>query len=145
MDYYWELILKDDTRIEVPPSGIPVIQKRMDERQPIHTAKSGSIPFAEIKIFRPTDKAYGQVPLLDAAAQAFGEPQINPDGSIRSKWVKKKVTQRDYAKHFAPLPAYIKLGEEGHLVTVAFRLPVHEIDTALLTYCSDEETRRLNR
>jgi hypothetical protein len=61
VDYYWELLLRDDTRIEVPPSAVSVIQKRMDEHQPIHTAKSGSIPFAEIRIFRPTNKAYGQL------------------------------------------------------------------------------------
>jgi hypothetical protein len=90
-----------------------------------------------------TSKAFGHQPLLEAAAQAFDEPLINDDGSMICRWVKKQVTNREYNKHYAAVPAYRKLTEQNGLVTVAFFLPIHEADLDKVDYCEDSEVRKL--
>lgn len=143
MDYYWEIVKRGGETIEVVPSAVEVIRKRWDDGEPIHF-KDMTIPAHQIVDFRKTSKPYGQ-PLIEAAAQAFSEPMITPDGGIRSRWVKKEVTHREYEKEFAGIPSYRKLGNDGGLVQVAFRLPIHEIDTARLDYCSDTEIEHLEK
>jgi hypothetical protein len=142
-EYYWELILKDGEVIEVSPRSVPVIQQRMSNRDVVRF-RTRSIPFSEIKDFRQTTKPFG-VNLLVEAAQAFHEPQLNEDGSIVARWVKKKVTVREYQKHYNAIPAYRNLGSEGNMVVVAFRKPVHEINIHLTPYCTSDEVQLLTK
>lgn len=144
MEYYWELITKDDSRYEIPPQAVEVVKRRMDNHDPINLS-TASIPYSEIKHFRITSKSYGQQPLLEAAAQAFNDPMYNDDGSLIGKWVKKQVPNRVYAKTYAGTPAYRVLDTESGMTTVAFFLPVHLIDTSKLDYCNEEEIRNLTR
>lgn len=146
-EFYWELVYwkenpKDPTKLEVPPSGVEVIKRRWDNGQPIHTAKSGSIPANHISSFTPTGKIFSTQPLLDTASQAFNEPQINDDGSIRCKWVKKHVTSDKWNKHYSHT-GYRKLGEESGMVIVAFKQPIHQVNPELVEFCSDEEVHTL--
>lgn len=144
MDYYWEIIQHDGTRTEIPPESVEVVKRRWNNHEPIHTTDE-SIPASQIKTFRKTAKPFNAQPLLDAAAQAFDEPVLNPNGSIVYKWVKKPVAQNEYAKHFSHLPAYRKLANDSGLVVVAFKLPVHAIDVNKVENCTDEEVLQLNK
>jgi hypothetical protein len=144
MNYYWELIQFDGTRIEIPPSAVEVVNRRWSNGDPIIT-DSMTIPANQIKTFRKTNKLFGQQPLLEAAAQAFNEPVLNEDGSIGSRWVKKSVTQTQYNKHYSAISAYRHLGEEQGMVTVAFRLPIHQIDHSNVDDCTEAEVLRLTR
>lgn len=144
MNYYWELICRDDTRYEIPPEAVEVVKRRMANKDAINLS-SATIPYSEIKQFRVTDKRYAQQPLLEAAAHAFNEPMYNQDGSVIAKWVKKNVPQREYNKHYSHIQAYRRLGDTGSMVTVAFFLPVHDIDTNKVDYCTDDEIATLTR
>ena len=145
MDYYWELVQYDGTRIEVPPEAVPVVQRRWDNGEPIHTSDM-TIPANQIKFFRKTSKRHSAQPLLEAAAQAFNEPVIDEaTNSIKARWVKKHVPQREYTKHYAQIPAYRKLGEDSGMIVVAFAQPVHMIDTNKVEYCTEEEIQQLTR
>lgn len=142
--FYWELILKDDTRYEIPPDVVDVVTRKMKAHDPV-ALSTATVPYSEIKHFRITNKPYGQQPLLEAAAQAFNEPVINEDGSIAAKWVKQLVTQREYARYYAAQPSYRSLGDEAGMVIVAHRLPVHQIDSTKVDYCTDDEISSLTR
>lgn len=144
MEYYWELVTKDDSRYEIPPEAVEVVQRRMGNKDPINLS-TATIPFSEIKHFRITDKAHTNQPLLEAAAQAFNEPIFNEDGSMVVRWVKKNVPNREYAKHYSHIPAYRRLGDDGNMVTVAFLLAVHDIDVNKVTDCTENEVRELER
>lgn len=141
MEFYWELVQFDGTRIEVPPAAVEVIKRRWDAGQPIHTARQGSIPHNQIKHFRPTDKVFTAQPLLEAAAQAFNEPVVESE-AIMCRWVKKRVTQQNWGRYYSHHP-YKKLGEEGGMVLVGFRLPIHQINAVNTPYCTDDEVREL--
>lgn len=143
MDYYWELVLRDDTTVEITPQAVPIVQKRMSNKDAINL-KTRSIPYSEIKEFRQTDKPYGQ-PLIEAAAQAFKEPIFNEDGSMVVNWVKKSVNQKSYAKQYAGIPAYRKLSEDGGRVMVAFRVAVQDIDISKVSPCTEQEIEQLTR
>jgi hypothetical protein len=142
VEYYWELILRDGTKYEIPPAAVGTVNKRMGSKEPIFI-NTATIPFAQVEHFRQTDKVFGQ-PLLDAVAQAFKEPVITDNG-IQARWVKKRVTQRDFNKKFAALPAYRKLEEGNGMVTIAFRLATHDINVNTVDYCTDEEALTLTQ
>ena len=124
--------------------AVETVQRRGDNRQPIHTS-NGSIPYTDIMDFRQSSKPYGAQPAIEAAAAAFNEPMETADGSIQARWVKKYVTQREWNKHYAGIPAYRKLGDDRGMVVLAVRLPVHHIDTTVHSFCTEEEEKRLCR
>lgn len=144
MEFYWQIEQFDGTTVDIPPSAVTTIQKRWDDKQPIHLS-SGSIPSNQIKAFRITSRQFGGQPLLESAAQAFKEPLITEDGSIAARWVKKQVTQREWNKHYAGISAYRKLDYDQSMVSVAFILPTHQIDMGKLSYCTAEEVQELTR
>lgn len=142
MEWYWNLVLKDGTSIEVPPSAAPTIQKRMANKDAINL-RTRSIPYSEIKGFEQSDKPFSAQPILSEVAQAFNEPIINPDGSVACQWVKKQVTQDRWHKHYAN--TYYKLADEGGMVVMAWFQPIHDIDVNKMTICTDEEAEKLDR
>jgi len=143
MDYYWELIQQDGTRIEIPPEHIEIVKRRWNNGEPIHMNMQ-SIPANQIKTLYRTDKPYTATPLLEAVAHAFNEPVITEAGDIQARWVKKTVPSRMHAKKYNT-PAYKVLEEGGGVVTVAYRVPVHLIDTNSMQYCEVDEINRLTR
>ena len=144
MEFYWELIQHDGTRLELPPSAVESVKRHMDSGRPIHTARSGSIPVNQIKAFRPTDRPFvDNSRLLDASAQAFHEPVITEEDSVVTRWVKKHVTQSKWETHYSKIPAYQKLRDDGGMVVAAFRLPVHEININNVSYCDELEIKLL--
>lgn len=143
MDYYWEIIQFDGTRTEIPPEAVPVVKRRWENGQPIHTTNE-SIPANQIKTFRKTAKPYGQQPLLEAVAAAFDDPVITEDGSIKARWVKKTVSQAEWKK-LGGTGAYRKLADDGGLIVVGFMLPVHQIDLQIVDYCTEQEIQQLTR
>ena len=144
MQFVWELVQHDGTTIDIPPSAVDVVKRRMESGEPINTSAM-VIPANQIKAFRITERRYGQQPLLEAAAQAFNEPMYTDDGAILAKWVKKPVPQRDYAKLYSAVPAYRKLATDGGMVVVAFILPIHEIDLDKVQECTESEVESLTR
>lgn len=144
MEWYWNLVLKDGTSIEIPPSFVPVVQKRMANKDAINL-KTRSIPYSEIKGFEQSEKPFSQQPLLSEVAQAFNEPVVNPDGSIACQWVKKHVTQDRWNKYYSASGSYKKLGDEGGMVIMAWFQPIHSIDVNKMTICNETETQTLER
>lgn len=149
MVYYWELVEKDGTRHNIPPQAVDVVNKKMVAHDPI-PLRTGTVPYAQIEHFRQTNKPYG-VKLLDDASRAFKEPVYQKTvqngieyTSVVCDWVKKPVTQREWDSYYAKSPSYRNLGSEGNMVMVAFRVPIHEIDTIATTICTPEEIKKLN-
>lgn len=142
-EYFWELVQRDGTITLIPPAGVELVKKRMANKDPINT-RTETIPYAQIDHFRVTDKPFSSQTLLEAAARAFNDPQIT-EGGIKARWVKKTVTAANYAKHYSNIPAYRKLADEGPMVVIAFRLPVHSIDPESMSYCTEDEIDKLGR
>lgn len=142
-EFYWELIQHDGTRLEIPPSGVESIKRRMDNGQPIHTAHSGSIPSNQIKAFRPTEKPFSDQLLIEEVAQAFDEPIMEGE-SVQARWVKKHVTQNKWEKFYSP-SGYKILRQENGMVVVGFRVPTHLINPSVTPYCNEQEITLLNK
>jgi len=147
-EFYWELIQRDGTVIEMPPEAVAVVKRRWEAGQPIHTKHQGSIPPAQIVAFRPTDKLATQTPLLEEVAQAFNEPVVevreNGETVVIVRWVKKRVTQNRWEKFYSP-SNYKRLGEEAGMVTIAWRQPIHQINSLEVQYCTEDEIRQLEK
>lgn len=141
--YYWEIVEFDGTVTQIPPEAHDVIQRRWDNNQAIHTTNH-SIPANQIKKFRITDKPYGEQPLLEAAAQAFRQPVYHEDAVV-ARWVKRSVPQQMYNRRYAGIPAYRSLGENNGMIMMAFRVPVHLIDVAQQTECTEDEVHKLDK
>lgn len=144
MEYYWELLTKDGSSIIIPPQSVSKVNKHMAEGTAIVT-KAMTIPADQVKSFHVSNRLYSSQPLLDAAAQAFKEPIFNEDGSMVAVWVKKPVTNREYASHYSKIPSYRKLSDDGSHVWIALFLPVHDVDLDKVQYCTEEETTKLER
>lgn len=152
MDYYWELSLKDGTKIQIPPKYVQGIRTKLKNREPIDTTRR-TILYAEVDSFEQTLKTeLGEQKLLEEAAQAFGEPLIRDrefadgtkDEAVSVKWVKKQVTQRDWDKYYSKGPGYQKLSWDAGIIVVAFRMPTHQINDEVQV-CSDEELTKLTK
>lgn len=143
MDYYWEIVQFDDTKVDIPPQAVETVKRRLDNKEPINL-KTMSIPANQVKAFRQTGKRYSEQPLIEDVARAFNEPLLTEDGSVVAKWVKKPITAHDRAKAYNN-PAYKTLTSDGNMVMVAFRLPAHLIDPRELTECTEDEIRQLNK
>lgn len=152
--YFWELTLKDDTTIEIPPSGVDVVKRRMANKDAINL-RTRSIPYSEVKGFRQTDKRFSTIPLLDEAARAFNEPIytetiVERNGEeykyvgVKAAWVKKQVTQDRWQNYYSKTMNK-KLDSDSGMVTIAFVLPVHSIDLNEVQYCTEEEIAKLER
>lgn len=150
MEYYWELVYRDPKdfkqvrTVQIPPASVPSVRKHWDNGEPVHL-NTGSIGANQIISFEKTNKPFGNQKLLDEVAQAFNEPQYNQDGTIIVRWVRKEVTQDQWNRHFSPIGAYKYLGEGSGMTTIAFRLPVHSIDTTKVQYCTEAEVTALER
>lgn len=144
MEYYWKLTQHDGTVTDIPPAVVPIVKRRMTDGQAINL-KTMSIPANQIKSFRISERPFTETLLLEESAGVFGEPLINPDGTMVYKWVKKGVPQDKWNKFYSPNAAYKKLAEENSMVIIAFKLPVHSINQLITPYCTDEEINRLNK
>lgn len=143
MEFFWLLKTRDGKEIMIPPAGVEVVKRRMKDGQPINT-RTSSIPAAQIVSFDITDKPFTTQPLLEAAAHAFNEPEYNEDGSIVSRWVKKQVTHDRWNKYYSHHP-YRKLADDGAMMVVAFKLPIHQVDPNVVDYCTTEEIVEINK
>lgn len=139
-EYYWEIVERDGAVTKIPPQHREIVQKRWDEGQPIVTL-THTIPSHQIVKFRMTSERYGEQPLLDAAARAFNEPIIN-NGGVRSKWVKKIVSQQS---ELLKIPSYRVIGRENGMVVIAFKMPVHLIDLQKVEECNVSDIALLTR
>ena len=143
MEYYWDLKLKDGTSIQIAPSKAEIVKTQMKSRGTISTQQR-EILFSEIESFMMSSNRYmPEQNALSAVAQAFNEPIMTEDG-IKSAWVKKDVTRTNYDKHYSKVESYKTLNQ-GSMVTIAFRMPIHLIDTNKLDYCNEYEVRSLEK
>lgn len=141
-EFYWELKTYDGQSVEIKPGDVEVVRRRLGNGDAINTT-TATIPAKQVVSFAQTDKRYVDQALLDAASQAFREPQLTDDGVV-SKWVKKSVTRDKWNRYYSANPAYRKIGE-GSMVEIAFRLPVHQIDVNLVSYCTPDEELALTQ
>lgn len=144
MDYYWQLTLKDGTTVDIPPKSVEAVQALIKAGKPIHT-KSAVIPANFVSIFRQTSNPYGNTKLIDDVARVFNEQELNEDGSIVSRWVKKEVTHEQYQRYYSQILGYKKLEDKDNMAVVAFMLPIHTIDLAKVSYCTPYEEESLER
>lgn len=157
LEFYYELkygAWNDLKSVYVAPASVGVVQKRWDNGDPIHIPGRGSIPANQIRSFEVTGKVYGGTQkLLEDAAQAFGEPLYvevdlgkgRTETQIQAKWVKKAVTTDQWQRHFSSIPGYNLLREESGMTLIAFRLPVHAIDSSRVQECTIDEVKQLTR
>lgn len=143
MEYIWELSLKDGTKVEIPPTHVEAVQQRLNDGKPILTS-GASIPANFVSIFRKTSKQTNKQQLIEDVARAFGSAELNEDGSVVCRWVKREVSADRYQKYYAPL-RYQKLNETSGVVTIAMFLPVHIIDPNELQNCTNSEVKELER
>lgn len=146
--YYWRLTTKDGRSVLIPPSAVAVVRRRLEARETINTT-SITVPFSEVKSFEKTArKDAPNVTLLEEAARAFGDPIITHDDDgremVKARWVKKQVTPGEWGSYYSK-GSYRRLDEEDGFVWVAFVVPVHQINTERVSYCTDEEVRKLTK
>lgn len=145
--YYWRLTTKDGRQVLIPPSAVSVVRRRIEARETINTT-SITVPFSEIKTFEKTAKKAINIPLIEDAAKAFGEPMITEfeDGTlgIKARWVKKQITPNEWASYYSK-GSYKRLDEEDGFVWVAFVVGAHQVNTDRVSYCTDEEIRKLTK
>lgn len=141
MEFYWELLLKDGSSVEIPPGAVAVVKRRWTSGEPIHM-RTRSIPATLIKDFQQTDRQYSAQPLLEAASQAFHEAEVSEDGAILTRWVKKIVTADKWNRHYSHHP-YKLLKNENGMVLIATRVAIHDINVNNTPYCTEDEIREL--
>lgn len=143
MDNYWELTLKDGTKMLIAPQTVDKVKEKLANKDPLQM-KNRVIPFSEIKDFQISEKRFtaGQN-LLDDVSKAFNEPQYGEGENILCYWVRKNVTQEKYNNHYAAIGGYKKIGDTMGMITIAFLLPVHQISDNV-TKCSEDEVKKLN-
>lgn len=142
-NYYWRLELRDGRIIDIPPRYVETVKRKMDSRQPIHTS-DGSIPFAQVVSFNRSSKEFTDRTLMEGVAQAFNEPLVTDDNSVKAKWAKKRMTRSEYEKQ-AKGTTYRRIGEEENFIIVAFVIPTHRFDKSYMMECTDDEIRLLER
>jgi len=145
--YYWRLTTKDGREVLIPPSAVAVVRRRLEARETINTT-SITVPFSEVKSFEKTARKAVDIPLLEEAARAFNEPVIVEldDGTqaVKARWVKKQVTPNEWSSYYSK-GSYKRLDEEDGFVWVAFVVAAHQVDTDRVSYCTEEEIRKLTK
>ena len=141
--YYWEIVERDGTVTKIPPKSVAVVQKRLGDGDPIHT-RNRSIPARQVVSFRITAERYGDVPLIEAAAQAFKEPLEGADGSVQARWVKQTVPMERWQRFYSAIPSYKLLGEINGMVEIAFVKATHEIDVNKTPYLTAYEVSKVD-
>jgi hypothetical protein len=151
--YYWLFVTKDGVQKKVPPAMVPTVQKKMAKKEPVQF-RDMTVPFSEIQSFRATSEPYAtQKQLEESAHQVFNEPmeaQVDSgygytETVIKARFVKKQVTNDVWHRHYSKIPAYMRLGDDGIMTTMAFMLPIHQIDGKEVQYCTKDEINQLTR
>lgn len=139
---YWHIELYSGEIIKVKPSPekIKYIQDMIAKQEGAVTTPTRSIIIKDIRDFRASDEIYTDQKLLEGAAQAFKEPQETEYG-IKSRWVKRSVPQRKWETYFKYIPSYKLLNNDGSFIEMAFKLPIHLIDSRVQELTQDEEFR----
>ena len=128
MENYWHLILWDGEIIKIKPDNVANVQHKIDNKLDVKMM-TRTVIYKNIKDFVESAETYTDHKLLEAEAfSAFGEPKITKDG-IATRWVKKNVPRREWTKYYSVSPGYRMLEDNDNYITIAFLLPLHEIDT----------------
>ncbi len=141
-EYYWALTQWDGTVTQIPPSAVDQVQRRWDQGMPIHTS-NGSISSKDIKSFAPSESFTNQR-LIEGAAKAFNAPIIT-DLGVKARWIKKTIPEKIYHKYYAGIPAYHRLDSNSSEITIAFRLPIHAINSQNTQECTQKEIDMLTK
>ena len=97
------------------------------------------VPISELSTELPKE---GKEELLENSARAFNEPIYNDDGSIRVKWVKRTITNREHKQ--LKTGAYKRLSQENNHVTIAWRQPIHLINNNTMEELTSAEESSLS-
>lgn len=147
MKYYHRLVYGsygDLHTVKIPPDSVPLITRKIANKQPINLSNNAVVLPGQVKEFEPSDIPFGEENLLEEASRAFNEP-LHTSSGLASKWVKKTVTMGKFEKFYSISPGYHPLAEINGMMTVAFKLPVHVINQQITPYCTDNEVLTLTR
>lgn len=144
---YWHIELYSKEIIKVKPDkdNIEYIQKMIRDQKGAITTPTRSIVVKDIKDFRLSDEVYSEHKRLESNGQAPTTPQLNKDGSIKSRYVKKGVPRRRWDNYYRFNASYRFLREEGNFVIIVFKLPIHQINHDRVQELSLEEEMNLSK
>lgn len=140
--FYWNLVMWDGETVKVQPKNAKLIQDKIATGEGAITTPTRSIPIKNIKDFVETSERYIDQKLIEAGAKAFNYPIIEND-SVMIQWVKKSMPRREYNKHYAYIPAYRKISEQDNYVIIAWKQPVHQINSQTMSELSEDDERNL--
>jgi hypothetical protein len=143
IEYYWEIVTSEGLSFKIPPTNVDNINRKMTAKEPL-VFKTATVQPWQVKSFHITDKPYNSVLLIEDVARAFGEPELNPDGSIVCKWVKRITTMDKWEKYYSKHRYYL-VGSDGAMATVAMFIPVHLIDTSETSPMTADEIIKVER
>lgn len=143
-NFFWLLTLKDGSTINIKPELVSIINTKIANRQDIVTP-TRTIMSGEVMSFKMTDKLYSKQQLLDSVSQMFNTPVDSPEGGVYFRWIKRAVPNERWARHYSHLPAYKRLQDDGSMITMAYKMPVHQVDVLSVSYCTDDEILKLER
>lgn len=139
---YWVLPLKDGTELKIPAAKVKDINIRLDNKQPIK-AENRTVLWQDIasgpRKYTPLIVNSG---LAEQAAVVFNEPMLSDDNEVRCVWVKEEATTDRWNKYYANFAGYHKLSSGGDRITIAYRLPIHSVDSTTLK-CTPDESKFL--
>lgn len=145
MESYWHIELYSGELIKVKPQNASEVQRKIATQEGSITTPTRSIVIKDIKDFRLSDEPYTDQKLLEGAAQAFDEPQLDPTGQVISRWVKKSVPKRRWETHYRFSPGYKLLEENDSFVVICFILPIHQIDSHQVQELDSTDLAQLSR
>lgn len=143
---YWHIELYSGEIIKVKPDDekIKYIQSLIAKQEGAITTPTRSIVVKDIKDFRLSDEVVLDQKLLEDYHQAFNIAQLNEDGEVIARWVKKVVPTRKWYSYYRQHSAYHILEEGSDHVLIYFKLPVHQVDHQLVQDLNSEELRKVS-
>lgn len=143
MEFYWHLIKWDNEIILVKPQNAEYVQSLLSKGDGFIRTPDRSIAVKDIKDFVVSGESYTDQKVIDGALQAFNNPVINEDGSIKSVWVKRGVSQREFEKKFS-YGSYKILSSLNGYIMMAYKIPIHLMNNEVVEECSPQEVLRMS-
>lgn len=145
MQYYWHIELYSGEIIRVKPDMVKFVQNKINQGDGSIPTPTRSIIVKDIRDFRMSDELYTDQKFIEGAATAFNEPQLNEEGAVLCRWVKKSVPRRQWDNYYKNIPSYKLLASDDSYVTIGFKLPLHQLDYQKVVACEPLEVAALER
>lgn len=153
MELYWHIELYSGEIIKVKPEAakIEYIQGIIAKQEGAITTPTRSIIVKDIKDFRLSDEVYSDQKQIVGANQTFNDPIYVKEiingveyESIVAQWVKRSIPRRQWDKTYRLSPGYRLLYDNDNYITMAFLIPVHQMNLLTMQELEPVEELRLN-